>query len=159
MLEGKELWTGCLALDEAQGVLHLGKQAVLVAEIEEAQLCRGAVRFGKKDADQGIQTPLLCLRLKTPATQPGKKIGFRKSRNLVLRPEDWALAENIAKRLPHGTGREWTAQDFPMDQCIVEAKRGCCDYIRGGTAGSNAYGRRGRVSPVVTPELHLERAA
>ena len=46
MLEGKELWTGCLALDEAQGVLHLGKQTVLVAEIEEAQLCRGAVRFG-----------------------------------------------------------------------------------------------------------------
>ena len=31
MLEGKELWTGCLALDEAQGVLHLGRQTVLVA--------------------------------------------------------------------------------------------------------------------------------
>lgn len=108
MLEGKELWTGCLALDEAQGVLHLGKQAVLVAEIEEAQLCRGAVRFGKKDADQGIQTPLLCLRLKRPRHSREKRSAFARAGTLCCgrRTGRWRrISQNGCPTAQGGSGQ------------------------------------------------------
>ena len=158
MLSIKEQWTGILTLDEGRGLLRGGRLVIHLGQIEDVALCEGAVRFGKKDADKGAVSPLLCLRLREPVQQPGRWAGLLKGRNLVLRPCIMEEARCLVAQLPAGqSGPPERAGTFPVDLCIVQAKRGCCDYIRGGTSGAHPYGKAGLVSPMILPEVDLTR--
>lgn len=158
MLEVKEKWTGSVCVDPERGTLCAGKLEIALSDIEDAAVCDAAVRFGKKDVDKGVCAVLLCLRLKTPVAQPGRLVGVLKSRNLVFRlelPED--ARKVLAQLHQFPAVQPWTDETFPIGKCIVEAKRGCCDYIRGGTMGSNPYGKPGLISPIIRPEMHLQQ--
>lgn len=156
MLTAKEKWTGELRLDTQSGLLYVGvKQQIPLTLIEDAAVCTNAVvRFGKRDVDKGARSALLCLRMKAPVAQPGRLTPM-KGHNLTLRLENDVDANAVLEALDLEKPAQWSNAEFPIDKCIVEAKRGCCDYIRGGTVGSNPYGKAGLVSPIITPEVDL----
>jgi len=117
------------------------------------------VQFGKKDGIQGEASPVIGFDLDLEVPQPGRLFHTTKSHTLLIKPKsmDEALSFiSIINSMSEGCDNSNTLiSDFSFKTCVVEAKKGCNNYIRGGSLGSRPYSKPGLLAPIIAPEFYL----
>ncbi len=161
MFELEERYTGKVTFDESTGTLCAGRVRLTADDIDDAVFCGDCTAiFGRRDDHPTPSCAAIGFRLKNPISHPGKLFSAGKTRNLLLRFDDAAGAKELFDKLPIQDKElslpSYTMVEFPLKNCIVEAKKGMNNYTRGGTAGSRPYSKPGLVAPVIKPELKLE---
>ena len=173
MFEIREKYNGRLSLDESARTLTTGKSAIRLGDIEDVTYCPSAAAFfGHPDNENLIPEyfPMIALHVKSPLTQPGRRLHVTKTCDLLFKPLDpreaadfyRALIRSLSEVDPDNFAPEdadtpdlLDPEEFTVGKCIVEAKKGMNNYIRGGTPGSRPYRKAGLVAPIIRPEISL----
>jgi len=156
-----EHFCNTVSIDETSGLISAGKAVFNVKNIRSVVVSDNCiVQFGKKDGIQGDATPVIGFDLDIDIPQPGRLFHTTKSQSLLIKPKSMveALAfVSIINSISADLDKSGSfIDDFSSKTCIVEAKKGCNNYIRGGSLGSRPYSKPGLLAPIISPEYNLK---
>ncbi|MCR5468144.1 MAG: hypothetical protein K6F37_04210 [Lachnospiraceae bacterium] len=161
MYELDERYTGKVVYDESSQVLTAGRITLSAADIEDCVYCSSVTAvFGRRDDNPEPSSAAIGFRIKEAISHPGKLFSATKTKNLLLRFSDAEAAYALYNALPLEERDlvlpAYTYEEYPIKQCIVEAKKGMNNYTRGGTPGSRPYSKPGLVAPQIKPEIDID---
>jgi hypothetical protein len=140
-----------IRFNKADKSISVGKTIIPIPNVISAAFsCDTALYYHKKPEEPAPAGTILCLHLSAPMKTPDRLVAGKTNDVAFFVDPDADEYENVRQVLaPLLTT---PVSEITIGSCIIEAKKGCNDYVKAATTGTHPYGKMGIVSPVITAE-------